>query len=106
LLNERTGQALVIKTSSNGCFKTPVKKGISYTVKAMQANYIADCYSFGFDSLNQVNDLTFPRELLLEKLQVNRVFTLENIYYDLINPSSAGCTSVSRQLVRILKENP
>ncbi len=106
LVNETTGQSLVIKTNPNGCFKTPVKKGIHYTIKAMQTTYIADCYSFGFDSLNPQNDLSIPHDLLLDKLQVNRIFKLENIYYDFdksfIRPDARPSLD---NLVRILKEN-
>ncbi len=82
LVEEGTGRALVIKTDVNGYFKTPVKKGKSYTVKAIQTGYIEDCFLFGFDTLNIKNDLSLPRDLLLEKLEVNKTFRLENIYYD------------------------
>lgn len=107
LANTITGQIQVIKTNVDGCFKTPVKKGIPYIYKAMAINYIADCYSVIFDSASQQVDLTIPRDLLLDKLQINRIFKLENIYYDFDKSFIREDAKPSlNNLVRIMKENP
>jgi outer membrane protein OmpA-like peptidoglycan-associated protein len=82
LAEEGTRQALVIKTNEMGFFKTPVKKGKSYTVKAIQTDYIEDCFLFGFDTLTKQNDLALPRDLLLDKIEINKAYRLDNIYYD------------------------
>lgn len=107
LVNEQTGQALVIRTNANGCFKTPVIKGIPYIIKAVQPTYIADCYSFSFDPQNPQNELAIPRDLLLDKLRVNEIFKLENIYYDFdksfIRPDAHPPLD---NLVKFLRENP
>ncbi len=107
LVEEGTGRALVIKTNVNGYFKTPVKKGKSYTVKAIQTGYIEDCLQFSFDTLNSKNDLSLPRDLLLDKLEVNKTFRLENIYYnfDKWNIRKDAEPSLDN-LVRLMKENP
>ena len=68
LLDNESGKVLILKANSNGCFKTPVKKGTHYLVKAMQNGYIADCLPFSFDPTEPKNDLNIPRDLLLDKL--------------------------------------
>jgi outer membrane protein OmpA-like peptidoglycan-associated protein len=106
LLNSESGKVLVIKTNLNGCFKTPVKKGIHYLVKAMQNGYIADCLSFIFDVSQPQNNLSIPRDLLLDQLSVNRKFKLENIYYDFDKWFIRKDAEPSlNTLVRIMKEN-
>lgn len=107
LVEEGMGRALVIKTNDNGYFKTPVKKGKFYTVKAIQTGYIEDCFLFGFDTLNRQNDLSLPRDLLLDKLEVNKTFRLENIYYDFDKWNIRKDAEPSLDnLVRLMKENP
>jgi outer membrane protein OmpA-like peptidoglycan-associated protein/tetratricopeptide (TPR) repeat protein len=106
LLNNESGKVLVIKANSNGCFKTPVKKGTHYLVKAMENGYIADCFPFTFDTSLTKNDLSIPRDLLLDKLSVNRKFKLENIYYDFDKWNIRKDAEPSlNNLVMIMKEN-
>jgi outer membrane protein OmpA-like peptidoglycan-associated protein/tetratricopeptide (TPR) repeat protein len=106
LLNEKEGKVLVVKAGANGCFKTPVILGISYKAKAMQPGYIADCESFQFDAKEVKTDLSLPRDLMLDKLAVNRKFVLENIYYDFdkwnIRPDAEPSLN---SLVKIMTEN-
>jgi outer membrane protein OmpA-like peptidoglycan-associated protein len=107
MLDNESGKALVIKTNSGGCFKTPVKKGMNYSMKAMQTGYIADCLSFILDSTQPGPDFSLPRDLLLDKLTVNRKFKLENIYYDFNKSFIRKDAEPSlNNLVTILKENP
>ena len=107
LLDISLGQVLILKTNENGCFKTPVDKGRSYKVKATQTSYLPDCLSFDIDIVNNQNDLSLPRDLLLDKLEMNKIFTLENIFYDFdrwnIRPDAEPSLNT---LVRIMKENP
>ncbi len=106
LLDNETGKVLIIKANSNGCFKTPVKKGTQYLVKAMQNGYIADCLPFSFDATRTQTDLSIPRDLLLDKLAVNRKFKLENIYYDFDKWNIRKDAEPSlNNLVMIMKEN-
>jgi peptidoglycan-associated lipoprotein len=107
LLDIENAQVVVMKTNDNGCFKTPISKGRSYVVKAVQTSYLPDCLSFRTDDLNRQNDLTIPRDLLLDRLEMNKRFTLENIFYDFdkwnIRPDAEPSLN---NLVKILKENP
>lgn len=107
LAEDGTGRVLVIKTNEKGYFKTPVKKGKSYTVKAIQTGYIEDCFLFAFDTLNRQNDLALPRDLLLDKLEVNKTYLLENIYYDFDkwNIRQDAQPSLDK-LVKLMRENP
>lgn len=107
LAEEGTGRALIIKTNDKGYFKTPVKKGKSYTVKAIQTGYIEDCFLFGFDTLSRQNDLSLPRDLLLDKLEVNKTFRLEIIYYDFDKWNIRKDAEPSLdKLVTLMRENP
>jgi outer membrane protein OmpA-like peptidoglycan-associated protein/tetratricopeptide (TPR) repeat protein len=106
LLDNESGKVLVIKANSSGCFKTPVNKGTHYLVKAMQNGSIADCLPFSFDVKETKTDLSLPRNLLLDKLSVNRKFKLENIYYDFDKWNIRKDAEPSlNNLVTIMKEN-
>jgi outer membrane protein OmpA-like peptidoglycan-associated protein len=106
LLNEKEGKVQILKTGNNGCFKTEITKGINYLAKAMQPGYVADCESFKFDESEEKTDLSIPRDLLLDKLAVNRKFKLENIYYDFdkwnIRPDAEPALD---SLIKIMKVN-
>ena len=106
LLDNELRKVLVMKANSNGCFKTPVKKGTPYLLKAMQNDYTADCLPFSFDVAQSRPDLSIPRDLLLDKLAVNRKFRLENIYYDFDKWNIRKDAEPSlNNLIRIMKEN-
>jgi outer membrane protein OmpA-like peptidoglycan-associated protein/tetratricopeptide (TPR) repeat protein len=106
MLENESGKVLVIITNSTGCFKTPIKKGMQYTFKAMQQGYISDCLSFKIDSANKQSEYALPRDLLLDKLAVNRTFKLENIYYDFDKSFIRKDAEPSLiNLVRIMREN-
>jgi outer membrane protein OmpA-like peptidoglycan-associated protein len=83
-----------------------VKKDTPYLLKAMQNDYTADCLPFSFDVAQTRNDLSIPRDLLLDKLAVNRKFELENIYYDFDKWNiRKDAEPALNKLVRIMKEN-
>lgn len=106
-LDQEKNQALILKTDSNGFYKTQIIPGKSYSVKAMQTGYIADCYLFIPDTISKVSERTAPRDLLLDILQKDKTFVLENIYYDLdkwnIRPDAQPALD---KLVSNMKENP
>ena len=107
LLDNESGKVLIMKANSTGCFKTPVKKGDQYIVKAMQNGYIADCLPFKLDPAIKQTEFSISRDLLLDKLEVNRKFKLENIYYDFDKYYIRKDAEPSlNNLVRIMKENP
>ena len=107
LLDDSTGKVLILKANSNGCFKTAAKRGTSYAVKAMERGYIADCLLFSIDPKEPKTDLSIPRDLLLDKLALNRKFKLENIYYDFDKWFIRKDAEPSlNNLVRIMNENP
>ncbi|HSN49612.1 MAG TPA: OmpA family protein, partial [Bacteroidales bacterium] len=82
-------------------------KGINYIIKAMEMGYIADCLPFSFDAGNTGTDLSLPADLLLDKLELNRKFRLDNIYYDFDKWNIRKDAEPSlNNLVRIMNENP
>jgi len=114
LLNTVTGKAKVLKTDANGQFKSPVEKGVFYVVKSMDNKYLADCLSFEIAADDTATRANTPRDLLLDLLEMNKVFKLnnmnldiENIYYDFnkwyIRPDAEVELD---KLVQIMKENP
>ena len=114
LLNTVTGKANVLKTDANGMFKTSVEKGVYYVAKGMENKYLADCLSFEIAADDTAQNTKTPRDLLLDLLEMNKVFKLnnmnldiENIYYDFdkwyIRPDAEVELD---KLVQIMKENP
>jgi outer membrane protein OmpA-like peptidoglycan-associated protein/tetratricopeptide (TPR) repeat protein len=106
-VDQDKNQALILKTDSNGYYRTQIEPGKPYIVKAMQPGYIADCYLFTPDTVSNIAEKNAPRDLLLDMLRNNRTFVLENIYYDLdrwnIRPDAQPALD---KLVSIMKENP
>ncbi len=114
LLDTETGKAKVLKTDDKGLFTTTGSRGILYVVKAMQNNYLSDCFNFTFETTDTTHALMTPRDLLLDHLEVNKVigfgstdYTIEPIYYDFnkwfIRPEAAKELD---KLVQVMKENP
>ena len=100
-------QVLVLKTDSNGYYRTEITPGELYTVKAMHTAYIADCFQVKADNLSEEVEQNAPRDLLLDVLDSDRVFVLENIYYDLDNWNIRDDAKPALdKLVVAMKENP
>lgn len=77
-----TGNVRVLKTDANGMYKTTVSKTADYAVKAMMPSYIADCGMFPVAVLKPGTTSMAPRDLLLDRLLINKTFSVDNIYYD------------------------
>lgn len=83
LLNMVSNEVLVLKTNKDGFFQTAIDKGVKYLAKAMKTNYFNDCLSFNIPLEDTIVNLKTPRDLLLGKYELNQVFVIDNIYYDL-----------------------
>jgi len=114
LLNTQTGKAKVLKTDANGQFKTLGSKGILYVIKGMENNFLSDCFNFRFATTDTSHFVTTPRDLMLDRLEVNKIislgnmdYSIETIYYDFnkwfIRPEAAKELD---KLVQVMKENP
>ena len=106
LLNPETGKVKVVKTNSNGIFSSIVDKPASLNVKAMMPNFIADCTPVSIPEIKPGTTTNAPRELLLDKLKIQRTFQVNNIYYDFdkYNIRDDAKPELDK-LVQILKEN-
>jgi outer membrane protein OmpA-like peptidoglycan-associated protein len=106
ILNPVTNKVKVLKTDANGLYQTSVETNDTLIVKAMKNEYIGDCLSWPFDLINPGIVLDAPRDLLLDKLVVNKIFTIENIYYDFDKYNiRADAKPELDKLIRIMKEN-
>jgi outer membrane protein OmpA-like peptidoglycan-associated protein/tetratricopeptide (TPR) repeat protein len=114
LLNTQTGKVRTLKTDANGHFKTQIRKGDFYVLKGMENNYLSDCMNFKFETSDTSKRVTTPRDLLLDHLEVNKIFSVRNmdyaietIYYDFnkwfIRPDAEKELD---KLVQVMKENP
>lgn len=83
VLNTRTNKVKVLKTKPDGLYTMPILKLDMYLCKAVMPGYIDDCLNFRIDSAFNQENFNTPRDLTLDKLFVNKVFKVENIYYDL-----------------------
>lgn len=103
-------------TGQPGTFgKFPVQEGKTYSVIAERPGYLTRREPFTMQgrSIPDIfltrpeTDTTFNVALLLDKVELNKTFALENIYYDLnkYNIRSDAAEELDK-LVTILKDNP
>lgn len=107
LLNTHTGKVKILRTNAKGFYKAAVDKNVTYMAMANKLNYLPDCISFPTVTSNTATLIKAPRDLQLDKLEVNKVFKLENINYALDKwevPQAA--TAQLDKLVKLMKENP
>ncbi len=109
-------QIAQLPTNSEGKFgKQPVEEGKSYVLLVERKGYISRREPFSMDGRSippifltkELTDTTFNVMLKVDRLELNKTFVLENIYYDLnkynIRPDAAIELD---KLVQILKDNP
>ncbi len=107
ILNPETGKVKITKTNAAGLYRASLESPGKLVVKAMKNGYIADCLSWPIEIVTPGAVLNAPRDLLLDKLEVNRVFRIENIYYDFDKYDiRADAEPELNKLIRIMKENP
>jgi len=107
LLNTVTREVLVIKTNQEGYFEAPITKGTEYVAKAMKYSYFYDCLNFSIKAEVPALKLKAPNDLLLSKYELNQVFIVDNIYYDLDKWFIRDDAKPSlNKLVNLLKQNP
>ncbi|KAA6440822.1 OmpA family protein [Dyadobacter flavalbus] len=105
-----------LPTNAEGKFgKQSVEEGKSYTLLVQRKGFISKREPFSMDGraippiflTKELTDTTFNVTIRLDKLELNKTFVLENIYYDLnkynIRPDAAVELD---KLVQILKDNP
>jgi len=106
LFEPNSGQVKVVKTDANGLYKVCNIKPAEYIIKAMLPNTIADCIKFPISNPEPGTTLTAPRDLLLDKLLINKTFKIDNIYYDFDKFNiREDAKSELDKLVRIMQEN-
>jgi len=88
-------------------YKMPANRPADLTVKAMLPKYISDCTPFALAEIKPGTTTQAPRDLLLDKLEVKKVFRIDNIYYDFDKYNiRADARPELDRLVRIMNENP
>lgn len=109
-------QITQLKTNAAGKFGTqPVEEGRSYVLLVERKGFISKREPFSMNGRSippifltkAVTDTTFQVSIKLDRLELNKTFVLDNIYYDLnkynIRPDAAIELD---KLVQILKDNP
>lgn len=107
LLNPATGLVKVLKTNAEGMYQTRIDKPQTYVVKAMKPDFIADCSPIPLALFKAGITSVSARDLLLDKLIINKTFRIENIYYnfDRYNIRKDAKPELDK-LVSIMNENP
>jgi len=82
LLDPTTNTAKVLISDENGMYSDEADYNHFYVAKAMKDGYVYDCTSFRTPA-GEIATFQVPRDLVLLKLEVDQVFQVENIYYDL-----------------------
>ncbi|MBK7174964.1 MAG: OmpA family protein [Bacteroidales bacterium] len=107
ILNELNDSVIIVRTDAQGIYKAILPVPAPLIVKATEQGSIPDCLAWKADVMLAGQDNLAPRDLLLSKLQLNKVFALENIYYDFdksdIRPDAEPALD---KLVSIMKDNP
>jgi peptidoglycan-associated lipoprotein len=109
-------QIAQLPSNSEGKFgKQPVEEGKSYSLLVERKGYISKREPFSMNGRSvppiflskELTDTTFNVTIKLDKLELNKTFVLENIYYDLnkYNIRSDAAIELDK-LVQILKDNP
>ena len=109
-------QIAQLPTGSDGKFgKQPVEEGKSYSLLVQRKGYISKREPFTMNGRSippifltkELTDTTYNVTIKLDKLELNKTFVLENIYYDLdkYNIRSDAAIELDK-LVQILKDNP
>lgn len=107
LYDPSTGNVKVLKTDSNGMYKALIENPADYMVKAMMPNYVADCSPFALSKIIPGKTSSAPRDLLLDKLTINKTFAIHNIYYDFDKSNiREDAKAELDKLVSIMNENP
>ena len=83
MFNPVSDDVTILNSDVNGYYEINLHYNNPYVVKAMKDGYIYDCTTFRTPEDKSLNEYKVPRDLLLAKLEINQVFTIENIYYDL-----------------------
>jgi outer membrane protein OmpA-like peptidoglycan-associated protein len=104
-----------VTTKDDGSFNFKVQESKNYTIIAEKPDYFTkrEFFSMSGRSIPQellikpVTDTTFHVKVPLDKAEVNKVFVVENIYYDLdkANIRSDAAEELDK-LVDFLKDNP
>ncbi len=104
--NPGSEEVLVLKTDEAGKYETALEYDQPYVVKAMKNGYIYDC-TFLRTPTAGTETFTVPQDLLLARLAVDQVFTINNIYYDLDKwYIREDAQQPLDNLVRIMKQYP
>ncbi len=82
LLNINKGLVKVLKTNAEGMYEATADRVGSYVAKAVKQGYIPDCLSLTTNANDSITLMKAPGDLVLDKLVVNRVYKLSDIYYD------------------------
>lgn len=83
VLNTKTNKVKVFETDAEGVFTLPAEKDVLYISKAVKPDYLDDCLNFRIMEADTSAIYDISRPLMLDKLEVNKSFRVENIYYDL-----------------------
>lgn len=101
-LNNTRNEVLILKSDSKGAYCTEVEANTQYTILGKKTAYIDNCLQHDIPE-EAIN----PDDLVLMPYEVDQVFELENIYYDLdkwyIRPDAEPPLD---NLVRIMQEHP
>lgn len=98
---------LVLKTDHRGRFFIPYQPKINSSFKATNSGYFPHCLSVIEDCVNMKEDSSILVKLFLEKIEVNKTYTLSNIYYNFDKwEIRDDAKPALDELVKRMKESP
>ncbi len=107
LLNKEQKQVSITKSNPDGSFSMIVKKNSPSIIKAMLKGYLDDYDSIIIDKNYNQDSFRLPHNLELDKLETEKSFVLENIYYDYDKWNiRKDAEPILNNLIQIMKDNP
>ncbi len=107
LLDKVQKKVTIVKSNPDGSFSLVVKKNSPSIIKAMLKGYIDDLETITIDPNYNQDKFNLPRNLELDKLEMDKTFVLENIYYDFNKWNiRKDAELILNNLSRIMKDNP
>lgn len=83
IVNTASDEVLVLKSDDDGYYEAPAKEKALYVVKAMMNGHFDDCLNYRTEFGDHLPENIVLTDLLLDKFEINKVFRVDNIYYDL-----------------------
>lgn len=106
LLDHEVEKKYPLELSDSGTFVAKVFPNKTYTIKSFKNGYLSSCTEV-FTEETKKKEMVIQAPVKMEKLNVNKVFEIHNIYFDLDKSNIRQDAAIELdKIVKFLKEHP